>query len=114
MEILLDEMRGYYQPAGKLEEMLVERIVIENARYARILGVEQEELARKFAFFGPAVDRVARYATSTNRALSRAIEDLERVQAVRKARESAAATASGEKRQLASGVVDAVARKSGA
>ena len=114
METLIGEMRGYYQPVGKLEEMLVEKIVIENARYARILGVEQEELARKNAFFGPAVDRVARYATSTNRALSRAIEDLERVQAARKARESAAATTSAEKKQLASGVVDAVARKSGA
>ncbi|HTQ60825.1 MAG TPA: hypothetical protein VMI32_11405 [Candidatus Solibacter sp.] len=114
METLIGEMRDYYQPAGKLEEMLVEKIVIENARYARILGVEQEELARKNAFFGPAVDRVARYATSTNRALSRAIEDLERAQAARKVRERAAATTSAEKNQLASAVVDAVVPKSGA
>jgi hypothetical protein len=38
--------------------MLVEKIVVENARYARILGFEQQELSRRYAFFSAAVDRV--------------------------------------------------------
>jgi hypothetical protein len=87
METAIQEMRDYYQPVGKLEEMLVEKIVVESARYARILGFEEQELSRKHAFFGVGLDRFGRYSTSTNRALSRAMEDLARVQAARRARE---------------------------
>jgi hypothetical protein len=86
MEILVREMQEYYQPVGKLEEMLVEKIVVESARYSRILGFEEQEVSRAHAFFNVAIDRLGRYTTSTNRALSRAIEDLERLQAARKAR----------------------------
>jgi len=93
LETLAADMREYYQPIGRLEEMLVEKIVVENARYARILGFEQEELSRRYAFFGAAVDRVGRYTTSTSRALFRAIEELDRVQAARKARDRSAPSA---------------------
>jgi len=93
LETLAADMREYYQPIGRLEEMLVEKIVVENARYARILGFEQEELSRRYAFFGAAVDRVGRYTTSTNRALFRAIEELDRVQAARKARDGSVPSA---------------------
>ena len=93
LETLAADLRAYYQPLGRLEEMLVEKIVVENARYARILGFEQQELSRRLAFFGPAVDRVGRYTTSTNRALFRAIEELDRVQAARKARDGCAPSA---------------------
>src|ERR1700758_4153416 len=51
----------YYDPVGYLEELLVEKIVCESVRYGRLLGYEQEELGRRHAFFGPAVDRVLRY-----------------------------------------------------
>jgi len=93
LETLAADMRDYYQPLGALEDMLVEKIVIENARYARILGFEQEELSRRHAFFGAAIDRVGRYTTSTSRALFRAIEELDRVQAARKARDRSAPSA---------------------
>ena len=114
METLICELWDHYQPVGKLEEMLVEKVAIEYARYARILGAEQQVLEREHAFFYVTVDRFARYATSTNRALSRAIEDLERVQAARKARESAAAGTSADEKQPAPEVVGAAAGKSGA
>ncbi len=99
--ILVREMQDYYQPVGKLEEMLVEKIVVESARYARILGFEEQELSRANAFFNVAIDRVGRYTTSTNRALSRAIEDVGRLQAARKARESATAAIPDEEQPAA-------------
>ena len=103
METFAQEMRDYYQPVGKLEEILVDKIVAEHMRYARILAVDQYEVGRPNAFWWPAVDRVARYATSANRALSRAMEDLERIQNARKARESAAANSATEQRPPAEG-----------
>jgi len=99
METFAQEMREYYQPVGKLEETLVDKILVEQMRYARILAVDQYEVGRPNAFWWPAVDRVARYATSANRALSRAMEDLERIQNARKARESAAAANSADTEQ---------------
>jgi len=113
MEAAIREMRDYYQPVGKLEGMLVEKIVVECARYARILGLEEQELSRKHAFFGVSLDRFVRYSTSTNRALSRAMEDLARVQAARRARESAAAITSTDAKQLAAEAADAVVGQSG-
>jgi len=113
METAIQEMRDYYQPVGRLEEMLVEKIVVESARYARILGFEEQELSRKHAFFGVGLDRFGRYSTSTNRALSRAMEDLTRVQAARRARESAAAVTSTDAKQSAAEAADAVVGKSG-
>jgi hypothetical protein len=90
---LAEGIREHYQPVGMLEKLLVEKIVIEASRYGRILGLEQQELARKYAFFNAAIDRVGRYASSTSRALFRAIEELERLQAARKAQTAAAANA---------------------
>jgi len=111
IETAIQEMRDYYQPVGRLEEMLVEKIVVESARYARILGFEEQELSRKHAFFGVGLDRFGRYSTSTNRALSRAIEDLAGVQAARRARESAAAVSRADVKQSAE-AADAVVDKS--
>jgi hypothetical protein len=97
MEVLAAGIQGHYQPVGMLEEILVQKIVVETARYGRILGLEQQELARKYAFFNTAVDRMGRYTTSTSRGLFRTIEELERIQAAREAREPAAdSAASGE------------------
>ncbi len=114
IELLVQEIRDCYQPIGKVEEMLVEKIVVENVRYARILGFERQEFSRDCAFFNPAVDRVGRYATSMNRALSRAMEDLERLQAARRARESAAADPTADTEQPPVEAVDATAGESGA
>jgi hypothetical protein len=93
MEVLAVGIQEHYQPVGMVEEILVQKIVVETARYGRILGLEQKELARNFAFFNAAVDRMGRYTTSTSRGLFRTIEELERIQAARKARETAAASA---------------------
>jgi len=93
MEVLAAGIQEHYQPVGMVEEILLQKIVVETARYGRILSVEQQELARANAFFNAAIDRVGRYATSTSRALFRALEELERIQAARKARETVAASA---------------------
>jgi hypothetical protein len=69
MEVLAAGIQEHYQPVGMVEEILVQKIVVETARYGRILGVEQQELARANAFFNGAIDRVGRYATSTSRAV---------------------------------------------
>jgi len=109
MELLVQEIRDCYQPVGKLEEMLVEKIVVENVRYARILGFERQEFSRDHAFFNPAVDRVGRYATSMNRALSRTLEDLDRVQIAQKARESAEVVTGPDREQPPAESVNATA-----
>jgi hypothetical protein len=90
----------HYQPVGMIEEMLVEKLCIETVRYSRVLRLEIDELARKLAFFGPGVDRVGRYGTNVNRALYRVMEELERLQAARKASEKAAAASDEESADL--------------
>lgn len=89
-------LREHYRPAGMMEEILMQKILVESARYARILGLEQRELARENAFFNAAVDRVGRYSTSTSRALFRAIEELDRLQGARKAAESSTTSSARE------------------
>lgn len=99
IEAFAEAIREYYEPVGMLEDLLVQKIVIELARDHRVLGVEQE-------FDGDAspmllvarLGLMARYTTSTSRALYRAIRELERVQAARKARESSAVLPTGEPR----------------
>jgi hypothetical protein len=85
LETLVAGIRAHYQPVGMLEEILMQKIVVEAARYDRVLGFEHQQLTRDHAFHLSAVDRIDRYATSTSRALFRAIEELERSQAARKA-----------------------------
>lgn len=98
IEALAAGIREHYQPADMLEEMLVQKIVIEAGREHRVLGFEQKfELSTS----GPihlvaCLGHVVRYTTSTSRALYRAIQELERVQAARKARESSAASKAAE------------------
>ena len=77
-----------YQPVGLIEELLAQKILVEVSRRGRIMAMEQEELGRQHGFFGAGVDRVLRYSTSADRALFRAIQELERVQAARKAAQS--------------------------
>ena len=87
MAVLAAGLRDHYQPVGAMEEILLQKILVETARYSRILALEQCELAREYAFFNAAIDRVGRYSNSTSRALFRAIEQLERLQRARKAAE---------------------------
>jgi hypothetical protein len=101
MKALTAGLREHYHPVGMMEEILLQKILVETARYSRILGLEQRELARESAFFSAAVDRVGRYTTSTSRGLFHAIEQLERLQEERKAGENTAASADQESADVA-------------
>src|SRR6266566_4574541 len=78
---------------ARLEELLVQKIVVETARYGRVVAleqVEQPEPGYNLARVVHCLDRTSRYSTATSRALYRAVEELERVQETRKAREASA------------------------
>jgi len=75
---------AHYRPEGVMEEILVDKVVTETIRLARLLSYERQELSRKGAFWDQSLDRVLRYQTAINRQLARAIEQLEQMQAERK------------------------------
>ncbi|HEX4542333.1 MAG TPA: hypothetical protein VH114_04130 [Candidatus Acidoferrum sp.] len=64
-----------------MEELLAQKIAVEVGRRGRIIGIEQKYLTILNIFQVAAADRLALYSTSTDRALFRAIEELERIQA---------------------------------
>jgi hypothetical protein len=74
----------HYQPEGVMEELLVDKVVTEAVRFARLLRYEGRQLAFPNAFWNQGVDRVLRYQAAINRQLSKAIEQLEDLQAQRK------------------------------
>jgi len=88
---MVTSIYDHYQPANALEELLVDKVVTEAVRFSRVLSHEGEELRRKNPFWGQAPDRLQRYQTAINRQLTKAIEQLEELQAARKC-----ASASGE------------------
>jgi len=96
IEELAAGLRDYYKPQGIVEEILVQKIVVETARYGRVLGLEQPEPGATRPYLLHCLDKVMRYTTSTSRALYRDIEELERVQAARKACEESAASMDAE------------------
>jgi hypothetical protein len=49
IEALAAGIREHYQPQGQLEEILVQKIVVETARYDRVLGFEHQQLTRDHA-----------------------------------------------------------------
>lgn len=73
-----------YRPEGFLEEFLVEKIVTEMVRYARVIGHEQRRLGYITGFLSVDIDKILRYTTSSERQLMRSIRELERVQGARK------------------------------
>jgi len=94
---LAASLREHYDPQGVLEEMLVQKIVIETARYGRIVALEQHpEPDRPLMYSLICLDRTSRYSTATSRALYKAIEELERHQAARTVREESSATTDAE------------------
>lgn len=82
-EKLATRIRDHYQPEGVMEEFLVEKIVTEMVRYARIIGHEQGLLGYRRGFNYFSVPMILRYSTSSERQLMRSIKELERVQAAR-------------------------------
>ncbi len=87
IEALAADVLEHYEPKGILEEIIAQKIVVETARYSRVLGFEQPESGYNRMYFLVCLDKIMRYTTSTSRSLYRAIEELERLQAARKARE---------------------------
>ena len=86
-EELAAGLRDYYKPESIVEEILLQKIVIETARYGRVLALEQPEPGATRPYLLHCLDKTMRYTTSTSRALSHAIKELETIQAARKARE---------------------------
>jgi hypothetical protein len=98
IEALAAGIWEHYLPVGAVEEMLTQKVVIEAGREHRILGYEQkfEEHTSGPIHLVVCLGHLARYSTSNSRALYRAIQALEHVQAARKASESSAASQAGE------------------
>jgi hypothetical protein len=76
---------NHYRPKGVMEELLVDKVVTEAVRFARLLWFERQEFRRKDLFWGQGLDKVLRYQAAINRQLTKAIEQLEDLQAERKA-----------------------------
>jgi hypothetical protein len=70
-------IRDYYQPKNFMEELCVEKLVMEHIRLARITRQEQLFLASKYAFNNPAMDRILRTRNSTEKAISQHLRELE-------------------------------------
>ena len=79
IEELAAGLRDYYKPQGIVEEILVQKIVVETARYGRELALEQPAPGYNLTRVVHCLDRISRYSTATSRALYRAIEGLERL-----------------------------------
>jgi hypothetical protein len=93
---LADRVRNHYRPVGFMEEFMVEKIVAEMVRCARVFGHEQRRLGY---YRAPGslekidLGLILRYSIAADRQLSRSIKDLERMQAERnKLSESSQAT----------------------
>ena len=72
---------------------MVQKIVIETARYGRVLGgFERSIRDSSLPYLLHCLNSLARYSTSASRALFRAIQELDRLQAARKALENSAAS----------------------
>lgn len=79
-------VRNDYQPVGYWENFWVEKISTEALRLARLLGYEQTVMMSwSNPFWEHSADRVLRFQSTANRRLTEAIEQLERLQAKRKA-----------------------------
>jgi hypothetical protein len=84
---LVTDIGEFFQPVGVIEELLAQKIAVEVARRARILAFEQKEVLRQNIFYYsvPTLDRLLRYSAAADRGLFRAMAELERLQAARKA-----------------------------
>jgi hypothetical protein len=85
---VLAAYRSQYAPIGDLENHYVERIAAYSLRLARLLRHEQKILALGTPFEYRSMDRIVRYESNISRLLDKAISQLERLQAARKAESS--------------------------
>jgi hypothetical protein len=81
---LLTNLKRDLEPVGTLEEVLVEKIAQEYWRLGVAAWHEAEELTKTDAFRRTSIDRILRYQTTINRQLFQAMNQLERLQRLRK------------------------------
>jgi len=81
---LLSSLQQDLEPVGTLEEVLVEKIAMEYWRLGIATWYEAAEFAESRPFSHTPIDRILRYQTTTNRQLYQAINQLERLQRLRK------------------------------
>lgn len=83
-DLLLTSLQQDLEPVGTLEEVLVEKIGHEYWRLGVAAWYEAVELAGAYPFMTEAISRIVRYQTAINRQLFQAMNQLERLQRLRK------------------------------
>jgi len=81
---LLRSLQEDLEPVGTLEEILVEKIAQEYWRLGVAARYEAEDLSQGSPFKRTAIERIFRYQTTINRQLFQAMNQLERLQRLRK------------------------------
>jgi hypothetical protein len=81
---LLRSLQQDLEPVGALEEVLVEKIAQEYWRLGVAAWHEADDLSREKPFGRTSIDRILRYQTMINRQLFQAMNQLERLQRLRK------------------------------
>ena len=81
---LLRSLQQDLEPVGTLEEVLVEKIAQEYWRLSVAAWHEAEQLSEANPFKRISIDRIVRYQTTINRQLFQAMNQLERLQRLRK------------------------------
>jgi hypothetical protein len=85
---LLRDLRAHFNPAGKLENLLVEKIGVIIWRYRRLLSADRQSVESwnrgaslaDLVVPPPPTDLLLRYETMLERAFDRALSQLERLQ----------------------------------
>lgn len=81
---LLSSLQQDLEPVGTLEKVLVEKIAMEYWRLGIATWYEAGAFAESRPFSHTAIDRIVRYHATINRQLYQAINQLERLQRLRK------------------------------
>jgi hypothetical protein len=81
---LLRSLQQDLEPVGTLEQVLVEKIAHEYWRIGVAAFHVAQDLAESTPFKRTAIDRIVRYQTTINRQLFQAMNQLERLQRLRK------------------------------
>jgi len=82
--LLFTSLHQDLEPVGTLEQVLVEKIAQEYWRLGLAARLEAEMFASLTPFSSSPIDKILRYQTTINRQLYQAINQLERLQRLRK------------------------------
>jgi hypothetical protein len=70
----------HYQPCGAVEQLLVDKVVIENLRWRRLLAFERDIFSKNEPFLHPGIDKLLRYQATLHRQFFQVLAELERQQ----------------------------------